>query len=262
MFRKIAISLTKPPLAIFFLKDAWSKIILYLIFLPFFMILPSIISLAIDPSMSADSYQEISNAMLSDFRFTDVTLENYQLTYSETSYVELDSFDISIGYINDIYNVTFVFETEGVAVYYLDQQLDFQTYEALDFESHDFTSTALSDISQISIVIKNLYEQQTVLFVSDMILQYFVYLIDFIFVILIMTFLSSLMSPMIKLPYKLRFKFSTYLSTIYIFSNFILILLGLYALNVISMVLVYVYHLWAYKKLTVIPKGAAPNVNQ
>lgn len=260
MLRKFMTSLSNPSMAIFFAKDAWSKIFLYIFLLPFFLILPGIIVLSVQPTMAVYMYEDISNAMLTEFRFDDVTLDDYTLTYGETKTIELQNFNISMGEIISPYMVTFNFETDGIGVYLAAQQLDFMTYQELNFRTHDFTSTKSEDISQISIALKDVYEQQTFLFAFDMIVQYFIYVVDFLVVIFIMTLLSSLLSPMIRIPFKIRFKMSTYISTIYIFSNFVLILLGLYSLNAISMILVYGYHFWAYRKIKIFPKGEAPNV--
>jgi len=243
------------------MKDRWSSIILYILILPIFMVLPSIVSLINQPAMSADLYQELYEVMSSDFRFDDVTLENYTLNYTEIKHANVGVFDLSIGAYEDPLVANYVFKTEGISVYYLGQELNYYSYESLSLETYDFTSTESSNLHMISILIKNIYQQQTVIIVSDLILQYFVYVLDFLIVILIMSVLSRLLAPatLINIPFSLRFKMSVYLSTIYILSNFVLVLLGYYALNFISMILVYVYHLWAYRSIKVLPKGVNSN---
>jgi hypothetical protein len=261
MFKKITTSLSKPPMVIFFMKDQWSSIIFYILLLPIFMVIPTIVTLLTQPVMSASLYQDVYDSIQEEFRFDDVTLENYELSYTEIKHVSVDTFDIGIGSYEDALVMSFVFKSEGVGVYYVNQELNYYSYESLGFESHDFTSLESQDINALSLLIKDIYQEQTIFIVSEVILQYFVYVFDFLIVILIMTVLSRLLAPptLINFPFAFRFKMSTYLSTIYIFSNFVLLLLGLYTLNFISMILVYVYHLWAYRAIKVLPKGVKPN---
>lgn len=259
MLRRLMTSLSKPPLAIFFVKDKWTTVISYILLMTFIMIIPSIIYVSIDKEMPVYLYEEVYDQISTEFRFNDVTLANYQLNYTESKTVSFDIFDLVIGEPTSNYRLSFVFQTNGIGIFFADQRVQYYTYQELNLESHDFSSQERADLSQLSIVVKDIYELQTFIFVADIIAQYVLYLTDFLIVILIMAVLSKLLSPYIVFPFKDRFKLSTYLSTIYVFANFILILLGLSALNYFSILFAYIYHHWAYRTIKIIPKGVNPD---
>lgn len=260
MFKKITTSLSKPPLVIFFIKDAWKHVVLYILFLPLILIIPSIVISFTQSAMTNDMYDAVYQTVKQSFRFDDVVLSDYTLTYQEPYTISLDTFDLSIGQYENSTAISFVFETQGVSIYALGQEVNYHSYESLGIASIDFSSTESKDIHALSLMIKNIYQEQTFFIIGNLVFQYFLYLFDYLIIVLIMTVLSKMMLPMgMKVPFKTQFKLSAYLSTIYVFSNLVLILLGLYAYNFLSITLVYIYHLWAFRSIKVIPKGASQN---
>ena len=256
MFKKIATSLSKPPLAIFFMKDSWSKIFLYIFVLPIFLVLPSVFSYVANPNLDVSSYEYIYNKIIEDFRFDDVTIDNYELTYTESKYVSLENFDIAIGVPNSTHRLTFVFQSEGISVTYFNNEFDFQSYESINLESHDFSSTERLDVSQLTIAFEEVYTSQTFIFAAETLSQYLYFVLYFLLIILFMAFISPSFSPLLRMSFAMRFKMSTYISTIYIFAGLVLILTGFYQANTLGVILVYIYHLWTYRSIKVIPKGA------
>ncbi len=256
MFKKIATSLSKPPLAIFFMKDSWSKIFLYIFVLPIFLVLPSVFSYVVNPNLDASSYEYLYDTIIEDFRFDDVTIDNYELTYAESKYVSLETFDLAIGVPNSSNRLTFVFQTEGISVTYFDTEFDFQSYESLNLEAHDFSSTERLDVNQLTIAFEEVYTNQTFIFIAETLSQYLYFVSYFLMIILFMAFISPSFSPLMRMPFAMRFKMSTYISTIYVFTGLVLILTGLYQANTLGVILVYIYHLWVYRSIKVLPKGA------
>lgn len=260
MFKKITTSLSKPPLVIFFIKDKWKHVILYMLFLPLLLIIPSIVLSFTQSAMTNDMYDAVYQTVGNEFRFDDVTLSNYTLTYQASYTTSLDTFDLSIGTYENQATISFVFEEKGVAIYALGQEVNYHSYQSLDIETIDFSSTDSKDIHELSLIIKEIYQAQAFLIIGNLVFQYILFLFDYLIIILIMSVLSKMMLPFgMKIPFKTQFKLSTYLSTIYVFSNFVLILLGLSAYNFLSITLVYIYHLWAFRSIKVMPKGVSQN---
>ncbi len=257
MFKKFTTSLTKPPLAIFFIKDSWVKIFLYIFILPIVMIIPSVFMLITQPAMTQDMYQETYQLVQSKFRFDDASISDYKLTYTETKSFSTATYDICMGTAANSRAVSFVFVSNGISVEFMDQKLDFHSYAELGLEFYDFSSTQAIDIHTLTLVIQDVYQSQYYIHMASVIQQYLWYVVDYLVVIIIMAFMSSLMAPMLRMPFAMRFKLSTYLSTIYVFANLIAILLGIAAITYISIIFVYIYHIWVFRSIKVVPKGVA-----
>ena len=59
----------------------------------------------------------------------------------------------------------------------------------------------------------------------------------------------------IPMPFSLRLKLSLYLTTVYGVVQLILVLFSVTYLNFIALIAVYIYHVWAYRSIKIIPKG-------
>ncbi|MFP4187178.1 MAG: hypothetical protein ACLFSU_03295, partial [Acholeplasmataceae bacterium] len=83
MFTRIRTSLTKPPLAVFFIKDSWGKVIRHLIFVPLILLLPLFLSALIRPGMDPERYQLMKDAIEKDIVGTDASIESGRLSDPE-----------------------------------------------------------------------------------------------------------------------------------------------------------------------------------
>jgi len=256
MIKKITTSLSKPPLVLFFIKDAWKHTFLYILCLPILLVIPSIILTYTQSPMTTELYNQVKTVVARDFRSDDIKLENYILTYDEAISSSVGVFDLSVGEYKESLAINFVLEEQGISIYVFDQKINSYTYESLGVETLDFSSTESKDIQSLTLLIKEVYEQQTYMIISNHIVTYLLYLFDFVTIVLIMSLLSKIMLPRgMKIPYKIHLKLSAYLSTIYVFSNLVFILLDVNTWSFVSITLVYIYHLWAFKSIKILPKG-------
>lgn len=256
MFKKFTTSLSKPPLTIFFMKDAWYKVIFYVIFVTFLVVLPGFIKIAIDPSMEQSRYEMIQKEIKTDFRIENAEIKEGTLTHEGQKQLTFDYFGIYLGKQQlSKTTVNFVFEEENMVIYMMDVELDRYTYQELNLENYDFNSNTKEDIVRLSAAVKQVYEKQTFIIVAESIATYFLTLVDYIFISLFMTVLMMLFVSKLPMPFLYRFKVSLYLSTIYAVIQLILILFNTPYLSVFGTIAVYFYHVWAYRAIKIIPKG-------
>ncbi len=255
MLKKFTTSLSKPPLAIFFIKDSWSKIILYIFMIPILMIIPAFILSFTQPGMPHVIYQEINQVMAEDFRLENTYIENYHLVTTEHKAASLDYYQFAVGSYEEQNRMTFVFGEDGITLMVLSLEADYMSYQELNLENYDFSSTDQQDIYRLTNAIRDIYNEQTYIEVGNILAQYFIYLFDYVVVILIMAILSQMIAPMLRMPFNMRFKLSTYLSTVYVVINLIAALTAQAWLTYVSILVVYVYHIWAFRSIKIIPKG-------
>lgn len=256
MFKKFTTSLSKPPLTIFFMKDSWFKVILYVMFITFLVVIPGFIKVAVNPEMDIVRYQEMRTLIKDDFIIENAEIVDGTLTYESTDSFQFSYFSVYLGdQVESKSTVNFVFEERSLALYMRDVELDRLTYEALNLENHDFGSTDREDITRLSVALKMMYERQTTIMVAEVFAVYLLTLADYIFVALLMAMLMAMFMSRIPMPFSLRFKLSLYVSTVYAVIQLILVLFNAAYLNVFGMVVVYIYHSWTYRSIKIIPKG-------
>lgn len=256
MFKRLTTSISKPPLAVFFMKDSWGKSILYLFFLPIFLIIPNLISLSVNPGMSLERYDFMVSAIHSNLWTEENIIQDYQLTTVETNQTSFDYFSIYIGdqpIARDA--VVFLFTDTSLILYMSNVEIDRISYEALGLSSFDFSVKSIENARILASYIRTFYDSQTSLIIFDLVLFYFVGLFDYLFYALFMVFFTMLFIQNIQLPVGNRIKLSIYLTSIYVVSKLVFILFGVPELEIISLLLVSIYHMWAYRSMRIISKG-------
>ncbi len=256
MFKKFTTSLSKPPLTIFFMKDSWFRVIFYVIFVTFLIVLPSLIKVTINPSMEYQRYQTMQELIKSDFRVDNAEIKDGILTYEAFGETSFDYFSIYLG--KNVLNsrtLNFVFEEENLVLYMVDVELDRLSYKTLNLENYDFSSTENADIVRLSVALKHAYEKQTFILIGEVFATYIITLLDYLFIALFMSVLMVFFVSQIPMPFMYRFKLSLYLSTIYAVLQLILILFNASGLNILGIMAVYFYHVWAFRSIKIIPKG-------
>lgn len=256
MFKRLTTSITKPPLAVFFMKDSWGKSILYLFFLPLFLIIPNIISLSVNPGMSLERYDLMVSAIHSNLWTEDAQIEDYELTNTETYQTSFDYFSI---YIGDqpiaMDTVVFLFTDSSLILYMSNVEIDRISYETLGLSSFDFSVRSIDNARVLASYVRTFYDDQTSLIIFDLTLFYFVGLFDYLFYALFMVFFTMLFIQNIQLPVGYRIKLSIYLTSIYVISKLVFVLFGVPELEIVSLLLVSIYHMWAYRSMRMISKG-------
>ena len=81
MFKRLTTSISHPPQTVFFMKDSWKRIVLYVLLLPILLIIPTLIQLYADPSMNLRRYELLTQAVKDDFRTSNASIVDGTLTY-------------------------------------------------------------------------------------------------------------------------------------------------------------------------------------
>lgn len=256
MIKKFTTSLSKPPLTIFFIRDSWFKVILYVFFVIFLIVLPTIVKTSINPSMDQQRYKNMQEGLKSDFVIQNAKITDGTLTYEAAGSISFDYFNISLGKQNLSNNkINFVFEEKDLVVYVVDVEIDRQSYVSLDFENYDFSSKDKTEITKLSVAIKKVYEGQSFIWVAEIFATYIISLFDYMLIALLMAVLMVFFVNRIPMPFSLRLKLSLYLTTVYGVMQLILVLFNASYLNILAIIAVYVYHVWTYRSIKIIPKG-------
>lgn len=257
MFKRLTTSLSRPSKTVFFMKDSWKRVIAYIFLLPLILIVPMLITRLVDPSMSLARYEAMTMMVKEEFRTENASIIDGVLTYETPIHATFsDLFTLYIG-DQELSNRTFnfVFEEDGLTFYIADYKIDYVSYTELNLLNHDFNSIDTENLRTINIALKVYIEQQSYISFVDMSVRYIYGLMDYLFITLLMTFMMLLFINRVRFPFKLRFKLSVYLSTVWIISEFALALFHLEQFEIISMLLVYVYHILAYRTFKVITKA-------
>lgn len=262
MLKRLSTSLTKPPQLIIFIKDTWKKLILYLFLLPLILVLPSIAKTIIQPGMSVSQYNALTDIVKSDFDLTGSTITNgiFSTTLSETAsfdYFQLTTTTSSLS----PYSMTFYLDDDALVLYVGEMAYRSMSYEQLGLENYTFTVDDNAALSVFTTAIKTLYNSQSLTTFIQLFAEYFVAFADYLMIIVLLAMVSYFMIPNQPFSYKLRFKLSIYLTTIYMFSQLVLTLFDAQELNIISIMIAYFYHVWFYRSIKIIPKGVKFNGN-
>lgn len=256
MFKRFATSLSKPSQTIFFMKDSWKKVIPYIFLMPMILLLPFLISRLADPSMDILRYQNLTEIIKSDLRDQHAAITDGVLSYDTPFSAPFDYFTLYVGKVPmDPRTVGVVFEETSIVLYVSNMEIAHESYASLNLLNHDFSSTDPENLRVIDIALKTFFETQPLVFWFDLIIQYTFHLVDYMIVIILMSLMMFLFNISIQIPYKARFKLSVYLSTIWILSEFILILFHAEILAFISLLVTYIYHVIAFRSMTIIKKG-------
>jgi hypothetical protein len=256
MFKRMTTSLSKPPLAVFFMKDSWVRAILYLVFIPLLLIIPLLIQSTIQKGMSISRYDALVQVIQKEFTIQNTTISDGILTYESSMNVNIDYFFIQIGdQETESYQIVLKLEEKDIVLYMSNTEFDRKSYEEIDLMNHDFSDNSLENSRKLANSIKAFYNEQDIFLMADIIIVYRDGLYNYLFYVLLRAIMMMLFVPQVQIPYRYRFKLSIYLSTILIFVQLILALFGLSQLEFISIFALYFYHIWAYRSMKTIQKG-------
>ncbi len=260
MFKRLSISLTKPPRLVFFIKDSWKRIILYLILLPLILLIPSLIYSVVQPGMSVSRYNELSAVLKTDFDLNGQTIVNgvFQTTDIATAQYMYMQITTSKSVLTPAY-MSFLLESDGITIYVGTLVYHKVSYADLGLYNYTFDFTDTANLRIFTSAIKTVYEMQSFSTYIELITQYFMGLIDFLFVVFLLAVMDGYIIANQPFKFKLRFKLSVYATSIYMFAQLIFTLIGYSQLNFISIIIAYGYHIWIYSKLKVVPKGVDIN---
>lgn len=255
MFYRLKTIISKAPHAIFFMKDRWLRVITYMLFVSIIAVLPLIIKTATTKDMPNERYLNIQTAV-SYFDESNMKIENYQLSFQKGTEVQVDFLRFAVGTNTNSMNAFFIlFDTDSVKIKMANQILHEKSYFQLKLNDLDFSNLTQSQVRYVAYQLKEFINEVELVFFVDIVGQYFAVVFDYLFIALILAFMTSFFFPHIQAPFPAKFKLSIYLSTMYVFSDFFLTLAGIQSLTFISIIVVYIYHLWVYRSIRILPKG-------
>jgi len=256
MFKRMTTSLSKPPLAVFFMKDSWGRALLYLFFIPILLTIPLLIQSSIKPGMTLSRYENLVQVIQKDFTAQNTTIENGILTYETEKKAKFDHFTLYLGNTAmDQSSIAIRFETNDLVLYMNRLEFDRISYEDINLFDHDFSDSSLENSRKLASSIRLFYNEQDAFVIADVMLVYLFGLYDYIFYVLLMAIMMMIFVPRIQIPFRYRFKLSIYLSTVLIFLQLALSLFGLSQLGFLGVFALYFYHIWAYRSMKTIQKG-------
>ena len=181
MFKRLTTSLTKPPLAVFFMKDRWGKVILYPLLIPLIFVIPTWLQQTINPGMRLDRYELLVDAIQQDLILSDASIVGGTLETSETKKATFDYFEIVLGEYQPVQDkIQFVFLPNDLAVYIADIEMSRSTYVELGLETFDFNNNSEENVRLLAASIRTLYNETSLFKTTEMFLAYFSGLFDFI----------------------------------------------------------------------------------
>jgi hypothetical protein len=255
MFKRMTTSLSKPPLAVFFMKDSWARALLYLFFIPLLLTIPLLIQSAIKPGMTISRYDNLVQSIQKDFTAANTTIQNGTLIYESETKAKFDHFTLYIGNIEmDQSSIAMRFETSDLVLYMNRVEIERMSYGDIQLLNHDFSDNSLENSRKLASSIRLFYNEQDAFIIADIMLVYLFGLYDYTFYVLLMAIMMMIFVPRIQIPFRYRFKLSIYLSTILIFLQLALSLFGLSQLDFLGVFALYFYHIWAYRSMKTVQK--------
>ncbi len=257
MFRRLKISLAKPKLTAFFIKDSWIRVVGYALFIPLFLVIPMLLTIFAGSQMSVERYNLLKDAINEDFRVGGAQIVDGILIYTNNQSANFDYFTLYIGDgVRSRQTINLVFELEYLVMYINETELERTSYQEMGLLNHDFSSVENADIMDLSVAVKDFLEGQPILIWTDIFIVYLFGLAAYLFVAFLMSMLMIIFIYNVKLPYKYRIKLSIYLSSIWIFSELTLTLFNATQFGFVSLLAVYMYHVSTYRSMSVKPRRA------
>ncbi len=257
MLERIRTSLTKPPLAVFFIRDSWGKVVRHLFFVPLLLLLPLILTAVIRPGMDPERYQSMKAAVTKDIIGIDARIDSGVLNDPEPANADFAYYTIYVGEQEQSFSsLAVVFEDENLVLMANRIVIESASYEELGLLDFDFEDPTDAEISRLTLSIKSFLDDVGLLLFVDLNYTYIIGLIDYVLMTLFMTLVMMLFIYHVELPFKHRFKLAVYLTTVYVVVELLLVLFDLSVIGFISILVTYIYHVWAYRSIHVIPKGA------
>lgn len=258
MFNRLKISISKPGFVFAFVKDKASNIFKHLLLMMLIMGLPIIIAAINKPEELFPSTNEIAQGISKKFLADDLSIIDNKLVNPNhvTNGFIYNDYAVIVG-DSDMGATGFVihFKTNNIEIYAQVSNFMKQPYKTVSYEAAGLNNTAFTadNVSLISNQIINLLLAQGTLKTFKVFQVLFANIIEYLFIALLLTFLFR-MSNRLPLPFKSSFAISVYLTSIWGIILLILTLFGLAHLSFIALLVVYIYHIWAYRSISVIRK--------
>lgn len=249
MFKRLATSITKPPFAVFFIKDSWVRILFYVFFMPVLITLPLMFRTILDPSMTQRRFEVMTQVIRSDFRM-DLSIEDGILNGASDVTATFDFFTLQIKERSSTgQSVSIIFEEEDLVFSFQNFEFGRKSYVELGIADYSFSDISIENARILGSAIRTLYNEIGTFGISDITIGYLYGLIDYMLYVILMAFIMMFFSRDLAFSFPERLKISAYLTSIYAVSQMFLSLISVSGFEIVSIVLLYAYHLWAFRNI-------------
>ncbi|HOI85921.1 MAG TPA: DUF1189 family protein [Acholeplasmataceae bacterium] len=256
MFKRLTTSLTKPPLAVFFMKDKWPRVILYLLLIPMILMIPAWMKSLISPGMTLDRYERMVSAISQDLVLEDTAIVDGTLITTQTSIATFDYFNLVVGdFTADQNKIYIAFLPQDMALYVANMEINRASYTSLGLEQHDFSDGSVANVRLLASAIKDFHDELGLFTTAEIFVAYFTGLFDYAFYAILMTLFMSIFTRQLPIPFGMRLKLSIYLTTLYVIVELLAILFGSFWIEYLIIPLLYVWHFWAYRSIKIVDPG-------
>lgn len=250
MFKRLTTSLTRPPQAVFFIKDSWGKTLLYFFLIPMLLMIPVWLSVTINPGMSVDRYEILVSSIKRDMVLEGTMIENGVLINPQDVTTSFEYFTIGMGNISTSnQQIMFYFDQTKLTLKVANITFDGVSYSEINLDNYDFSDSSNTNVRRLAGAIKTYYDAVDVFDTSEIFIVYLSAIIDYALLALLMAFLMIFVSRTLPFTFSQRLKLSVYLSTIWIFMQLVIILFDEPILDFLAVGVLYVYHFWAYRSI-------------
>ena len=246
MLNRFKASLSQPK-SLFSYKDDRKRIVfLYSLIMICLSMVPYIILEATQGNFDASMMVAIEDAFQQDVMQKDNQIIDGVLLTNEPfeTMVDFNVFTNDIT-VNTFYLVIFFDET------HLQLKLGDEIIEEVSYQTvlpnFDFMDYSLENTSQLMSVIASFLNESA--FVSVLMLGsiFFSLTLDYLMITFLLVLLMQMNRQANPLPFKTKYKLGLYMSTPYMLTSLILVLFGFGQLSYISLLVAYIYYMWAYR---------------
>lgn len=256
MFKRLTTSLTKPPLAVFFMKDSWPRVILYFLLIPVLLMIPAWMKSLISPGMSLERFERMVTSLSESFVIEEAIIIDGQLQTSSQAVASFDYFHIVMGDFSPSQDkIYLVFLERDLALYVANMEINRASYGEIGLEAHDFSDGSVSNIRRLASAIKVFHDDIGLFATAEIFVAYFVGLFDYLFYAILMTLFMMIFTRQLPIPFGMRLKLSIYLTTLYVVVELIAILFGSLWIEYLIIPLLYIWHFWAYRSIKIVDRG-------
>lgn len=252
MYQRFKNSISNPKMVFFYVKDSFLRVLSYILMLTILLSLPFIITVFTNKDFLFPDKNDIVNGIENNFYGKGIkvidnklVLDNQDGSYNFT----VNNYTFVIGVIprdSQMYVVE-LGQSEVTLYTNVNGQIMMPIISTSYAEDYDFDDNAILLYNDL---VKVLNENTTLVTftVTSVIIGY---LIEIIMFALIMASIAVIFKKL-PLPFKAHFKVAIYLLTPWVILNTILMLFNLSIFTFMSFVIIYVYHVIAYRSVRII----------
>lgn len=246
MIRKLRISISKPKMTVFFIKDRFSSVILYMLLLTTLLIIPNLIKISVNKDFDIERKDKLHETFKA---FNDFSFEDGKLIVTKYENAYFDTFNISLGRTDLEMRFNIIFSDEELIFYAATRELKRTSYKDLGLNNFVLNKDNLPNYQILTNIVTDFVKSESSIYVADIFYDYFVGLMDYILISVMLVFMTMFFPINLKLSFINRLTLTIYLMSSWVLSQLIVKLFQIEFLEIISLVIVYIYHVILYRFL-------------